>query len=244
MKDKYQEQWDKLGSSDPYWAVLTDPEKKDGKWNRDDFFNTGESEVRDLLQKIKRKGEDIKFHTALDFGCGVGRLSRPLSERFRRVIAVDVSSSMLDEARRANRHITKIEFLHNPAANLSIIPDNSIDFIYSNIVLQHMPKNRQLIYIREFCRVLRPKGIFAVQTPSRCDLKSWRGWAFRIAGNSLLNFLRRIKYGSSGVMEIHILPKEVVLQTLAGAGMTVIDVERFDSAGPGFESYMYFAKKD
>ncbi len=28
MKDKYFEQWERLGDSDPYWAVLTDPKKK------------------------------------------------------------------------------------------------------------------------------------------------------------------------------------------------------------------------
>lgn len=243
MKDNYIEQWEKLGESDPYWAVLADPKKKDGKWNRDDFFLTGEKEVHDLLLKVKCMGEEIKFGTVLDFGCGVGRLSRALSMRFKKVIAVDVSISMLNEAHKTNRHIHNIDFLHNPAEDLSVIPADSIDFIYSNIVLQHMPKNRQIIYIREFCRVLHPKGLIAIQTPAKCNLKSWKGWAFWIAGNNVLNIIRRVKYGPSGVMEVHHLPQKIVFETLEKAGMTVINVERYDSAGPAFESYMYFAKK-
>jgi len=244
MKDKYHEQWEKLGESDPYWAVLTDPKKKDGKWNRGDFFNTGEKEVHNLMQKVRSIGEEIKFDTALDFGCGVGRLSRALSARFKKVIAVDVSRSMLNEAQRVNQDISNIDFLHNTAEDLSVIPDDGIDFIYSHIVLQHMPKNRQIIYIREFCRVLRPNGVMAIQTPAKCNLKSWKGWVFRIAGNSVLNILRRIKHGPSRVMEVHNLPKETVLETLNRAGMTIISVERYDSAGPAFESYMYFARKN
>jgi len=31
-------QWERLGKSDPYWAVLSVPEKKGGKWDKLDFF--------------------------------------------------------------------------------------------------------------------------------------------------------------------------------------------------------------
>jgi len=243
MMDKYREQWEKLGVDDPYWAVLASPDKKGGKWGRVEFFNTGKKEIANVLRKTSTLGIKINRSVALDFGCGLGRLSRALANEFGKVIAIDVSSSMLKEARRINHDITNIEFIHNISEDLIAIPENSIDFLYSNIVLQHMPKNSQMRYIREFCRVLSSGGILAIQTPSNCNLKSWKGWLYLIAGNTVLNIIRRVKHGPNGIMELHALSKELVLQTFSQENMEIIHVERYDSAGLSFESYMYFARK-
>jgi ubiquinone/menaquinone biosynthesis C-methylase UbiE len=151
---------------------------------------------------------------------------------------------MLTEARTANQHITNIEFVHNPANDLQVILDDSVDFLYSNIVLQHIPGKRQVVYIEEFCRVLRPKGIMAFQTPAKCNPSSLKGWVYWLTGNHVLNMLRRIKHGPSGVMEVHTLPQKTVLDILNQNGVSTIDVQRYDSAGSTFESYMYFVTKD
>lgn len=243
MKDKYQEQWEKLGENDPYWAVLTDPSKKGNKWSKAEFFATGTKEIEDILTKIQTLGLKVNFGTGLDFGCGVGRLSRALAGKFKQVIGVDISQTMLQEAKTVNDGLENIKFLHNTAVDLSIIPDQSIDFLYSNIVLQHMPKDRQIVYLKEFCRILKPEGVIAVQTPARTDLKTWRGWVLMLAGNRLLNILRKIKYGPSGVMEIHTVPKQTVIDLLEESGMQVVQVSSYETAGPGFESYMYIGQK-
>ena len=44
-------------------------------------------------------------------------------------------------------------------------------------------------------------------------------------------------------MEIHALPKKVVLETLNQEGMNIIHVERYNPDLPAFQSYMYFAEK-
>lgn len=209
MKDKYREQWETLGADDPYWAVLTDPNKRGGKWNSNEFFNTGKTEIENVLGKLSNLSVKLDRSVALDFGCGVGRLSRALANEFRKVIAVDVSSSMLEEAKKANHNIKNIEFIHNTDEHLEIIPERSVDFLYSNIVLQHMPKNRQMGYIREFCKVLSPSGILAIQIPSKSNLRSWKGWVYLVMGNNILNLIRRVKYGSRGVMEVHALSKDI-----------------------------------
>jgi len=229
MKDKYHKQWEKLGASDPYWAVLTDPNKKGGKWNRTDFFSTGENEVNNMLTKVKSLGIEVKFGSALDFGWA-------LAARFSKVIAIDVSRSMLNEAQKANQHIGNIDFIHNIAEDLSIIPEDSIDCLYTNLVLQHMPKKRQVIYIREFCRVLRPKGILVMQMPARSNLKSWKGWVYLLTGY----------FGTSaagGGMEMHTISKKTVLETLDNENMSVINVERLAGGHPAFVRYRYFAEK-
>ena len=82
MKDEYNGQWERLGKADAYWAVLTDPKKKDNKWNSADFFRTGEKEIEVVFSDLKELNAEINFNLSLDFGCGVGRLSRALSKKF------------------------------------------------------------------------------------------------------------------------------------------------------------------
>ena len=242
MKDKYSEQWERLGDSDPYWAVLTDPTKKGNegkKWNSIEFFQTGETAIERVFSKLKEFDTAISFDVALDFGCGVGRLSRALAKKFENVIAVDVSSSMLKEARKANHHVGNINFVHNTSENLTVIPSNSIDFVYSNIVLQHMQRSTQITFIREFCRVLGSGGILVFQTPSKYNLKTWMGWLFMLLGNKIVNLAYKIKYG----MEMHIIAKQSVVKILCQEGMNIIRIERNDSSGSSFESYMYYVRK-
>ena len=83
---------------------------------------------------------------------------------------------MLEEARAQHHDYGNIDFLHNVAADLQLIPSEAIDLVYSNIVLQHMPAERQLLFIGEFCRVLRRGGVAVFQTPSWYDLTTLRGW--------------------------------------------------------------------
>jgi len=243
MTDKYREQWERLGEIDPYWAVLANPDKIGNLWKAEEFFITGEQEIGHFLSKSNTYGFEITFDTALDFGCGVGRLSRALAKRFRKVTAVDISSSMLKEARNANNHIENIEFLHCTSEGLPLIPDCSIDFLYSNLVLQHMPRNRQVITIKEFCRVLRPGGVLIFQTPSSYNFTSLIGWSYMLLGNTLYNRLIKRKGPQCGLMEMHLFPKNSVLEILCQNEMKSVRVERLRHIAHGVKGYMYYAKK-
>lgn len=243
MADKYQQQWEALGSRDPYWAVLTSPDKKGNKWEKSEFFQSGQKEIGKTLLTIRRMGVQLKKGAALDFGCGVGRLTLPLAERFSKVAAVDISRSMLTEASKNCQAHTNINFIHNSSQDLSVVPDESIDFLYSNIVLQHMPKDRQLVYLKEFCRVLASGGVLAVQAPSNFSLKSWQGWLLRLIPVAALNYARMLKYGRDGVMEVHTLSREKVVSVLEQEGMAILKVEVSGYSGPALKSYMYYARK-
>jgi len=243
MPDKHQLQWERLGATDPYWAVLTDNTRKNGNWNAEEFFQTGKSEIKYLFQRLEQLNLTFTAEVAVDFGCGVGRLSRALAEHFTKVIGIDVSSSMLGEARSANAHIPNIEFIHNVAEDLSVLSDISVNFIYSNIVLQHMPQQRQSQYIKEFCRILGAGGVLVFQTPSQCRLTTRGGWAHLLLGNRILNVIRKWRYGEDGVMEIHTFEKSKVIELLTQHGMSLAGVDAYDSAGPAYKSYRYFAVK-
>ncbi|MFT6955637.1 MAG: 2-polyprenyl-3-methyl-5-hydroxy-6-metoxy-1,4-benzoquinol methylase [Halieaceae bacterium] len=244
MKDKYRQQWECLGKLDPYWAVLSDHSKRGGKWESAEFFHTGECEIAALMGRMKSLGLNINRKRALDFGCGVGRLTQALSEYFTQVLGVDISSSMLDEARRANATKANIKFLQNTDQNLALCADNSVDFIYSNIVLQHMPKERQLIFLSEFFRILAGGGTAVFQTPSGPNYRSWQGWVFRLLGYKNLNRIRKVIYGGpSGIMEIHACPQNEVIALLRDEGVELVQRDANFNTGKALTSYMYYVCK-
>jgi 2-polyprenyl-3-methyl-5-hydroxy-6-metoxy-1,4-benzoquinol methylase len=82
--------WSELGRHDAKWVVLTDPDKSGNRWQDDEFFQTGEREVDAILAGIRDKGLrlDAAGGRALDFGCGLGRLSQALARHFAAVDGV------------------------------------------------------------------------------------------------------------------------------------------------------------
>lgn len=164
LKD-VQETWERLAQIDPLWAVLSEPEKLGGKWSADEFLRTGEAEITALVSELQGHGFDT-LGSALDFGCGAGRLSIALASRFERVVSVDIAPTMIETARGLARERDNIQFIVNDRDDLSVIPSASVDLVYSNIVLQHMPPETAASYIREFYRVARPGGFVVFQIPS------------------------------------------------------------------------------
>jgi ubiquinone/menaquinone biosynthesis C-methylase UbiE len=240
---KYQKQWNKLGAIDPMWAVIADPAKKGGGWDEASFFATGTKEIDQMLKELAALADISHLKRALDFGCGVGRVSRALAGHFAFVMGVDISASMIAKARDFNRAIGNIEFILNAQPDLGILDDGSVDFIYSNITLQHVPYQLQRAYLQEFCRVLRPGGLVVFQIPSHLDLKTWRGIIHAVCGTPILNIARRMVYGKHRVMEMHTFARTEVEAILRDHGTTLLKVQPDKSAGPGFISYRYFAAR-
>lgn len=133
-----QRNWDAFGKTDPLWAILTDPEKRGGKWDLDEFFKAGDDTINKIFKYIESIGINFRRGRALDFGCGVGRLTQPLTRYFNEVIGVDIAPSMIELARKYNRHGDRCKYYLNPDNDLRQFPDDSFDFIISIITLQHM----------------------------------------------------------------------------------------------------------
>jgi ubiquinone/menaquinone biosynthesis C-methylase UbiE len=238
------QQWQRLGASDPYWAVLTDPSKRHGRWTRAEFFATGEAEIQALLERLEQLQLVPTMGKALDFGCGVGRLSRALAKRFRKVAAVDISESMLAEAKAANSALfPNIDFVHNTVPDLQIFTSETFDFIYSNIVLQHIARPYQEAFLREFCRLLTPGGIMVFQTPAKPNLKDWQGCILSVVPQPLLNIGRSLIHGRDGVMEMHWVPSSAIEELLKERRVRLESKERYDSAGKALIGYRYYAQK-
>lgn len=159
--------WEDLAQIDPMWAILSDSGKRDGRWDDGEFFAHGHAEIEAVMAQAAALGLPRHRRSALDFGCGVGRLSRPLAGRFQQCIAVDISEEMISKAQRRNADLPGLEFLVNDTDRIPAIADRSIDFIYSRIVLQHVSSRAAIrSYLAEFARVLADGGLLVFQLPS------------------------------------------------------------------------------
>jgi SAM-dependent methyltransferase len=99
------------------------------------------------------------YGSALEIGYGGGRLLAAAARRFRQVIGVDVHERPeLVAAALADRGISAE--LHVGDGRSLPVPDDSVDFVYSFIVFQHMEKLEIVrANIFEAARVLRPGGV-------------------------------------------------------------------------------------
>ena len=174
--------WEALGQDDPLWAVLQFSGKEGGRWDPDEFLQHGEREIDRVLGVVEENGWSLARKSALDFGCGAGRLTQALCRRFERVDGVDIAPSMIEAAERLNRYPHRCRYHLNKAQNLELFPDASFDFVYSILVLQHMHPTFARGYVGEFVRVLAPGGLalFEITTgrsKSVCQVLPREGFA-------------------------------------------------------------------
>jgi len=114
----------------------------------------------------------------LEIGCGIGRMTRPLAQRFREVVGLDVSEEMVRRAREALDRFPNARAEVVNGIDLAGLSDASFDFVFSYLVLQHVPDPGIVRgYLREIGRVLAPGGAFHVQVngeaaPARRSLAS------------------------------------------------------------------------
>ena len=236
--------WQTLGRDDPLWAVLSHADKRGGRWDPEAFLATGEVEVDVQLAALAAAGLPRGRGLALDFGCGAGRLSRAMARHFPRVIGIDVSSSMIDAARRLNADVPNVEFRENASPRIERIADASVDFVFSHITLQHIPGSLAAGYVSEFFRVLAPGGVAAFQFIDDADA-SLRGRVFGLASNRWLNPLRRMLWRRRAVFEMHALPEARLLDILATQPhLRLLDAFDDGAAGPGWRGRRWTVVND
>lgn len=158
--------WERLGRRDPLWAVLTDLDARGSGRDVERFFQSGVDEIGAVLGAVERSGVVVPRRRALDFGCGVGRLTQAMAGHFERCDGVDISTSMLRLAAQHNRHADRCVYHLNVSSDLSMFEDAAFSFVYSTLVLQHMEPRYSREYIRELLRVLAPDGVLVFQLPS------------------------------------------------------------------------------
>jgi len=208
------QQWSALGQADPYWSVLTqDRFRLDNiDQHRREFEASGAHAVALLDTATSRSGVEIpRDATVLELGCGVGRVTRFLAERMRRVIGVDISAGNLqlcaDYVKK--RDLSNVDLvLLNAPPELKDLPE--FDVFFTTIVLQHNPPPVIKYMLDVLLAKIRPGGVAYFQVPTHTTDYSF----------SVDSYLKTPR----DVLDMHALPMTDVFASLHGAGLHIREV--------------------
>jgi SAM-dependent methyltransferase len=244
--NRSRQHWEDMGDLDPYWAILTEAGTKYGKWDVEKFFETGSHEIACLTSAAEKLGVPKQHDWALDFGCGVGRLTRAFAPLFQNVVGIDISQSMLRRAVALNPY-KNCQFLLNDSDSLPF-PSAKFDIIYTALVLQHVPSQESIRrYIAEFVRVLKPGGLLVMQLPNHVPLRRRLqarpriyGW-LRSAGLSEQVLYRRLGLHP---IPMNFLPESDVISIIESGGGTTLQILADHRAGPHITNRTYYVSKN
>lgn len=238
-----QRTWEGLAQADPMWAVCSDPTKRNRLWSQQEFFATGRNEVRVVLGCVTEVGVCVdRKSPALDFGCGVGRLTRALAEYFPECCGVDISPTMISLAQEFNRDISQCRFMLNEHDQLKTLTDNYFGFIYTSIVLQHIAEAYSRKYIAELIRVLKPGGALVFQIPDAPRDSTFTKVRARLALRSRLQSLIGMRRYLR--MEMHCVRESVIHELIDKSGAKVVDVRLTNSCEPSFSGNLQYLAQE
>lgn len=245
---RLQKNFEALAAEDPLWTVLSDKDKRGGKWDPDVFYQSGEDAVRHLEEQLARLGLRMRGKEALDFGCGVGRLTFPLSRRFERAVGIDISASMIRQAEQNAGRGNDCCFILNTESNLACLENDRFDFIYSDIVLQHMAPRYARRYLKEFARVLSPGGALAFQLPSHLNPSAIENQTFLRLPRKRLHYrlkglAQALGFGEA-YFEMNAIPAPRLIRFLhRRSTLQLLSLWNYPAAGPSWTSYLYLFQK-
>jgi ubiquinone/menaquinone biosynthesis C-methylase UbiE len=244
-----QKNWEIFADTDPMWAILTEKEKYGNKWDKEEFFETGRKDLANAFDLLKSAGVNLRYGKALDFGCGVGRLTQALGDKFGEVHGVDIARPMIG---LANSYNTKanVSYHHNAKDDLSLFQDGEFDFIYTLITLQHMEPQYAKRYIKEFIRILRPGGTCIFQMPSHVQKgvsSKFLSWVHDHMPKFLVPLARTMHLRKTkvinAVMEFHCIPKDELIDWIKQCGGLVRNVVADHWVDEHWASFTYVVTK-
>jgi SAM-dependent methyltransferase len=178
--------WDVRAGENAHKAIACDDAQNEAA-----FRASGERDVQLVLEGVP---EILEAHqSALEIGCGTGRLLEPLSRHFDQVFGVDVSGEMVRRGQERLAHLPQVHFVETDGLGKLPFRDASFDFCFSYITFHHIPiKSVVRSYINETYRVVkaagvarwhffgRPAGILSSLRESVTHKDTWRGYKFTL----------------------------------------------------------------
>jgi len=209
--------WTRFGNSEPYWSVLSEPQyltERIGE-TREAFLESGRENMERLFATLRRNGIAIDpAWDVLELGCGLGRTTRWLTEHFRRIFAVDVSSSHLELARHLNADAARADRIAwtklGSLNDLAALP--AFDLFFSMIVLQHNPPPVIGMVLETVAEKLRPGGFAFFQVPTY-----QRGYSFDVDSYLSLS-------ASEPDIEMHAFPQSEIFRIFREHGCLLLEV--------------------
>jgi 2-polyprenyl-3-methyl-5-hydroxy-6-metoxy-1,4-benzoquinol methylase len=191
--------------------------------NINEFYSSGEAEWRFVRTRLAALGLTVNFNgTAVELGCGVGRVSRHLAASFANFVGFDVSEPHLELARQylTSENVAAVQLKQLSSLFDLDFPEH--DLFYSRIVLQHNPPPIQKFLLNAAMSRLRLGGIAVFQLLTAIDGYSFRTEEYLAKMNALSN------------QELHALSQPDIFALLAANGCIPVEVVR-ETGVTGFD---------
>jgi len=232
MFDRIGEAWRAFGQTEPHWSVLVDDgyRQENLQANIDRFYRSGEADIEVHFNFLRRLPYPTTFDKALDFGCGVGRLTLALAPYARQVVGVDISPPHLKLAAERARAQSIANVAFEPVASVGDLDRyRDFDLVLSRIVLQHNPPPVMAALLTGLLRALARGGVAIIQIPTFIQGQSF----------SAADYLAH----EQPQMEMNFLPQPVIFRLIDEAGCRVIEVREDGAAGETAVSHTFVMQK-
>lgn len=171
MANQQKDLWERLAQKNPRYYINSDQGRG---ITEEEFRKSGESAYEKLIaqDKLLNGRESI-----LDFGCGTGRLTEFMTKDFNKVIGVDISATMIAQAKARLKDLKNVELFEIDGASIPL-PGRSVDIVFAYLVFQHI-KERNMVEnaFGEIFRVLAEAGILKVLLRSDKQKNMNRWWS-------------------------------------------------------------------
>jgi SAM-dependent methyltransferase len=219
-----QKTWKRLGRERPHWSVLSAEQflPENIQASESAFYESGRFDVQVLNSALVRANRSPRdFRTVFEFGCGLGRVTPYLATTFEHVIACDVSSTHLEQARL----VIERSNANNVALTLVVQAfefgmRDHFDLWFSRLVLQHNPPPLIAMILRRAFFLLNSGGLAVFQVPTYAI-----NYEFRIEA-----YLEKIDNDHD--IEMHVIPQDVIFQLARENGCVLLEVVEDGASGP------------
>jgi SAM-dependent methyltransferase len=230
---KIKEAWTHLGHTRPHHSVLTNksflPENLEN--HHEAFWSSGEAEALEMHRILARHGvADCAHLTAVEYGCGVGRVTMALARRFAQVHAYDISSSHLALARQRAESLGVTNCHWHLCADTPLAALEPGDVFYSRIVFQHNPPPVIYHLIENALRALKPSGIAIFQVPT-----------YHPRYGFLLEQWLAAEHAPD--VQMHCLPAAVIFRIIAKENCIPLEVREDSCCGGEFLSQTFVVRR-
>lgn len=222
--NELQTTWNNFGETEPFWSVLTHQNFKKQNINKealDEFYNLGLFHYNIFEEILQKHNSTFTNKVILDFGCGVGRITKVYNKVTSHVYGMDISETHLDIAKQSDEK-TQF-FLIDDLQKLPNLP-NQPNIITSLMVLQHARPDIIEHQVGLLLDVLDKDGIALLHIPY--DILNYQNVTNQI-----------------NVMEMHFLPKSTIQMISKQHNCNVLEEVEIDFCGGNIKNCIYVIKK-
>lgn len=238
--------WESVGTSEAYYAVATFDRYRGSNLDeplREEFFESGRTYLEEIWPIFEEMhGGEFRPVRAVDYGCGVGRVLIPLTQRAETAVGIDISETMLAECRRnleaagaGNFELVEArEFLESEPAGF--------DLAHSYIVIQHVDPKIGYGIIRTLVKALNPGGVGMIHVTLRSSSPAAQRIRERFYRRfpSVYGFVNKVLGRDRVVLPMYEYDREEVLNIIRrNGGETAREIE----TDHGYRGAMFFFRK-